>query len=479
MDRKLTANYFYNLIYQILLIISPVITVPFLSRSLGVSGVGEYSYCYTLAGYFIMVATLGCDIYGRREISYVKENKTERSERFWSIQVIKIISTIVVIVGYIIFSINNENKVMLLILSIHLINVPLNIGWFFQGIERFKMITTRGLFLKVIDLLFVLVFVKEPNDLMLYTFGSSFIAFITFFVLWVDLKNYINFVSLKQLRIFYDLKNCLVFFLPSVATSIYTMLDKTMLGAMTGNFLENGYYEQAIKINLIFLKVVLSLGTVLLPTIAFSYKKGDLKNVKKNINKSMKYVFLVSFPIAFGLCITSDLFVPWFFGNEFEKVSILLKVSGFVLIFQGMGDVLGVQYLVTTGKQNKYIISLFIGAFFNFVCNIYLIPKFQSAGAILASLISESIIVGIQLHFIKSDLGLRELLLPCKNYLLASLLMFIIVYPFKNAFSPTIIGTCLIGIIGVSVYVTTLFIIRDRFIVNVVQIVKEKMKLIR
>ena len=134
-----TANYFYNLIYQILLIISPVITVPFLARSLGVSGVGEYSYCYSLTGYFIMVATLGCDIYGRREISYVKDSKFDISKRFWSIQLIKTFSTLIVMIVYIVFSINNDNKIMLFILGIHLLNVPLNIGWFFQGIERFKM----------------------------------------------------------------------------------------------------------------------------------------------------------------------------------------------------------------------------------------------------------------------------------------------------------------------------------------------------
>ena len=476
MDKKITANYFYNLIYQILLIISPVITVPFLARSLGVSGVGEYSYCYSLTGYFIMVATLGCDIYGRREISYVKDSKFDISKRFWSIQLIKTFSTLIVMIVYIVFSINNDNKIMLFILGIHLLNVPLNIGWFFQGIERFKMITTRGLIMKIIDLLFVIIFIRKPSDLMLYTFGSSFIAFITFFVLWIDLKNYLGYVSLKQLSIIKDLKQCMVFFLPSVATSIYTMLDKTMLGSMTGNFLENGYYEQAIKINLIFSRVVLALGTVLLPTIAYSYKQGDFENVKNNIKKSMKYVYFISFPIALGLLVASDLFVPWFFGAGFEKVSILLKISGFILIFQGIGDVIGVQYLVTTGKQNKYIVSLFLGAFCNFLCNVYFIPKLQSIGAILASLISECIIVCVQLYLIRKDFSLTKLIRLCKKYILASIIMFIVIYPISKFMSPTIIDTTLVGIIGVCVYIVSLFFMRDEFVMNIVCAVKNRIK---
>ena len=222
MDRKITKNYIYNLVYQILLVVSPVITMPFLSRSLGVEAIGEYSYAYSLTSYFVLLATLGCDIYGRREISYVKDDMEKRSKKFWNIQIIKIVSTILVIFIYIIFSNFNSNRILLFILVFHLINVPLNIGWFYQGIEEFKKITIRGFFLKIIDLLFVIIFIHDPDDLVLYVFGSSFINFLAFFVLWIDIKKYVKFVPLKFLHPTKDLKDSIVFFLPAIATSIYT-----------------------------------------------------------------------------------------------------------------------------------------------------------------------------------------------------------------------------------------------------------------
>lgn len=419
MDKKIVKNYIYNMINQILLVISPVITMPILSRALGVSGIGEYSYAYAITSYFVLFATLGCDIYGRREIAYVKHSIEERSIKFWSIQLIKGISTFFVIILYIVFSITNVNRTLLIILSFHLINVPLNIGWFFQGIEEFKKMTIRGIFLKVFELLFVIIFIHKPEDLILYVFGSSFFNFLSFFTLWFDIKKYVKKVPLKNLKWKEVFKENVIFFFPAIATSIYTLIDKVMLGIITGNYVENGYYEQTLKINVVLLRVVLALGTVLLPRIAEAYKKSDEKEINENIEKSARYVFITSFAIAFGLLSISDLFVPWFFGSGFEKVALLLKASGFIIIFQGLNDVFGMQYLISINKENKYIISLIGGAIINFIFNLLLIWNFKAFGSIIASIIGELSIVIIQCNFIKEKINIKKILFSAKNYLYA------------------------------------------------------------
>lgn len=450
MDKKIVKNYIYNMINQILLVISPVITMPILSRALGVSGIGEYSYAYAITSYFVLFATLGCDIYGRREIAYVKHSIEERSIKFWSIQLIKGISTFFVIILYIVFSITNVNRTLLIILSFHLINVPLNIGWFFQGIEEFKKMTIRGIFLKVFELLFVIIFIHKPEDLILYVFGSSFFNFLSFFTLWFDIKKYVKKVPLKNLKWKEVFKENVIFFFPAIATSIYTLIDKVMLGIITGNYVENGYYEQTLKINVVLLRVVLALGTVLLPRIAEAYKKSDEKEINENIEKSARYVFITSFAIAFGLLSISDLFVPWFFGSGFEKVALLLKASGFIIIFQGLNDVFGMQYLISINKENKYIISLIGGAIINFIFNLLLIWNFKAFGSIIASIIGELSIVIIQCNFIKEKINIKKILFSAKNYLYAGILMSLVVYFITQSMSSTIINTMIaIGIGGI------------------------------
>ena len=475
MNKKTIKNYIYNLIQQVLLVVSPLITIPFLSRSLGAEGIGAYSYAFALTNYFTLVATLGCDVYGRREISYVKNSLIDRSKKFWSIQIIKTICTLLVSIFYIAFSLNNANKVLLLILMFHLINVPLNIGWFYQGTEKFKKITIRTIFLKLAELLFVVFCIHSKGDLIKYTFGSSFINFLTFFVLWLDIKNDIRFekVTLKEIK--FDLKNCLQFFLPAIATSVYTLLDKTMLGILTGSYTENGYYEQAQKINIVLLRIVLSLGLVLLPQIASAFKEGNKKQVNEFINKSGKYVFFISLPLALGLICISDNFVPWFFGNGYNKVSELLKLSGFILIMQGLDDVFGMQYLVNVGKQKQYIISLFSGAIMNFIFNLILIPKLASAGAIIASFLGELVIVLIQMYYVKDSINLKRFFKQSKNYVIASLAMLIII-PLNNYIKVPILNTVIIIGLSMVIYFITLFILKDDTMINVFKKIKDKIK---
>ena len=478
MNKKTIKNYIYNLIQQVLLVVSPLITIPFLSRSLGAEGIGTYSYAFALTNYFTLVATLGCDVYGRREISYVKNSLMDRGKKFWSIQIIKTICTLLVSVAYIIFSLNNSNKTLLLILTFHLINVPLNIGWFYQGTEKFKKITIRTIFLKLAELLFVVFCIHSKNDLIKYTFGSSFINFLTFFVLWLDIKNDIKFEKITLKDVKYDLKNCLQFFLPAIATSVYTLLDKTMLGILTRGYTENGYYEQAQKINIVLLRVVLSLGLVLLPQIAGAFKEGNKKQVKDLVNKSGKYVFFISLPIALGLICISDNFVPWFFGNGYNKVSELLKLSGFILIVQGLDDVFGMQYLVNVGKQKQYIISIFSGALTNFIFNLILIPKFASAGAIIASFIGELVIVLVQMYYVKDNINLKRFFQQSKNYVIASLSMLILI-PLNNFLKVSILNTVIMTGLGMIIYFITLFILKDDTLINVIKKIKDKIKLKR
>ena len=475
MHKKTIKNYIYNLIQQVLLVISPFITIPFLSRSLGAEGIGTYSYAFALTNYFTLIATLGCDVYGRREISYVKNSLENRSKKFWSIQIIKIVCTTLVSSIYIIFSFNNANKVLLLILMFHLINVPLNIGWFYQGIEKFKKITIRTIFLKIAELLFVVFCIHSKNDLIKYTFGSSFINFLAFFVLWLDIKNDVKFEKITFKDIKYDLKNCLQFFLPAIATSIYTLLDKTMLGNLTGSYIENGYYEQAQKINIVLLRVVLSLGLVLLPQIASAFKEGNKKQVNEFINKSGKYVFFISLPIAFGLICISDNFVKWFFGDGYDKVSELLKLSGFILIVQGLDDVFGMQYLVNVGRQKQYIISLFSGAAMNFIFNFILIPKFASVGAIIASFLGELVIVLIQMYYVRDNINLKEFFKQSKNYLIASLIMLTII-PLGRFLKVSILNTIIITGTSAIIYFITLFILKDDTLINIIKKFKDKIK---
>ena len=82
---SIKANFIYNSIYQILTILLPLVTTPYISRVLGADGIGTYSYGFSIAKYFVLFAMLGLNNYGNRSISAIRDNKEELSKTFWGI----------------------------------------------------------------------------------------------------------------------------------------------------------------------------------------------------------------------------------------------------------------------------------------------------------------------------------------------------------------------------------------------------------
>ena len=110
-------NLIYSILYQLIVIILPLITVPYVSRILGTDGVGIYSYTYSIVYYFMIVGLLGINNHGNRTIARVRENKKELSRNFISIYIIQLFMSCLVIVSYILylFFLNNKYKLIFFI----------------------------------------------------------------------------------------------------------------------------------------------------------------------------------------------------------------------------------------------------------------------------------------------------------------------------------------------------------------------------
>ena len=109
MKKSIAKNYVYNLIYQMLTILLPLVTTPYLSRVLGAESIGIYGYTISIVTYFILFGTLGVSMYGQREIAYKGENKKERSKTFWEIISIRTITlSVSILLFYLIYGRSGE-----------------------------------------------------------------------------------------------------------------------------------------------------------------------------------------------------------------------------------------------------------------------------------------------------------------------------------------------------------------------------------
>ena len=381
MDKKIKKNYLLNSINQVLVLIIPLITTPYLSRVLEPDGIGIYSYKSSITAYFVLFATFGISCYGQRAISYCQDDVYRRSVTFWETTIIKALSSSISLLFFLIMASQSASSTLYYIMSLNIISCLFDISWFYQGIEDFKSITIRNLFFKTLNVICILIFVRKKSDIYIYsliTLGGMALNSIS---LWMGIRRHIRFITLNQLHPLRRLPVVLSLFAPSIAIEIYTVLDKTMIGWITKDSFQSGYYEQALKITKTALAVVTSMGAVMMSRIGHYHAIKEKEKLNSTLYDSFRFVWFISIPICFGLIAISNNFVPCFFGKGYDDVSLLIRILSPLVVFIGISNVTGIQYLVPVGRQKDYTTSVVAGAITNLILNMILIPKFQSIGA--------------------------------------------------------------------------------------------------
>ena len=296
---KVAKNYIYNLIYQILILIVPLITTPYVSRVLGAKGVGIFSYTNSIVQYFILFGCIGLNLYGQREIAYVQHDKEKRNKTFWELLILRIITvSISLILFFCTLATHGQYSYVFIIMSLDILASMVDISWFFQGIEDFEKIVLRNFVIKITGVILIFLFVKSSDDLRLYVLCHSGTLILGNLSMWFYLPKLVGKVALKKLEIKKHVKPTIILFLPQIATSVYTVLDKTMIGYLTGIEEEVAYYEQGQKMVKIVLAFITSLGTVMLPRVANLFKLKEMKKIKQYLSKSFRFIFFISFPIS-------------------------------------------------------------------------------------------------------------------------------------------------------------------------------------
>ncbi len=433
-DKKISikTNYIYNIAYQILILIIPLITIPYLSRIFLASGIGIYSYTYSIVYYFMIFTLLGVNNYGNRSIAKVAKDKEKLSKTFWQIYIFQLIMGIIMLITYLLYVIflAKEYKTIAIIQSIYIISAMLDISWFYFGLEEFKTTITRNVIVKVINLVLIFVCIKSFNDLNKYTLIMSSMALLSQLVLWIPLFRKVNFVKLKKVDVIKHIKPNLTLFIPVIAISLYKIMDKIMLGLMC-DVSEVGYYENAEKIINVPLVIITSLGTVMLPHISNMLSNGNMKVVKEYIAKSIKFIMCITAPMCLGLVAIAKKFSMLYFGTDFQKTGILIMILSISLLFIAFANVIRTQYLIPNEKDKIYIISTFLGAVVNLLTNLILINKLGSIGACIATVLAEFIVMFYQIISIKKELEIKKYILDTVPFIIKAIIMYVTIYAFS------------------------------------------------
>ena len=423
---SIQKNYIYNLLYDILVLIVPFVTTPYISRVLNVDSIGLYSYTYSIIVYFTAFVALGTKSYAIKKIAQAKD-LCQISYVFWNTVLLRFISGSLALATYYFYVFYiADNTIIALIQSIYIIAVIFDISWFFQGIENFKYIVLKNAIFKVLSVFLIFLLIKTDNDFFKYLFILSGTILIGNISLWTYLPKILTRINIRHIKPFTDISEIIVLFIPTLALQIYSATGNTMLGTICNDMSQNGYYEQANKIINILLTVITSLSIVSLPRISGLFANKEYKEIKDHMHQSYRFVMFLSFPMILGICSVSRVFIPWFLGDAYFPVISLVNVLSLQFLVSGINNITGLQYLVATNRQEVYAISIVFGVIANSIFNVALIPIYASMGVVISIVLSELMICIIQLTYIvkiKKEFSFRLIFSGIWRYLVGSILM--------------------------------------------------------
>ncbi|WP_314159933.1 oligosaccharide flippase family protein [uncultured Gemella sp.] len=441
---KVIKNYLYNLSYQILTIILPIITVPYVTRIFTSEDLGNYVFYSSIVNYFSLFAMLGVAVYGTKQIAAA----SDVSSTFWNIYAIQFIASLLALIAYVIavISIPNMGGIIPIILGVVLFSKMIDISWLFAGKEDFKKITLRNTVVKLSGVISIFTLVKSSEDLYLYAFLIIVFDFLGQFVMWVPAKKFIKYPSFNIKLIKKNFHPIVLLFLPQVAISLYVVLDKTLLGIL-GSYSDVGIYEQGQKLTSILITVVSSLGAVMLPRVANLLSEKKEKEAQNMVRFSFILYNLIIFPMIFGLIAVNEVFVKLFLGENFQDVKYVLYIIVFNIMFIGWTNILGYQVLVARNKNKEFMLSTTIPAFVSVVVNIVVIPFFGYIGASITSVVVEILVFTIQWYYSRNIISKNLLFnIDLVKIISASLLMFIAIMLCKYMLG-------LEGVVGLLIYI--------------------------
>lgn len=462
---KVIKNYLYNASYQILNMLIPLITVPYISRVLGAHDVGINEYTNSWVTFFYLMGQMGVTLYGNREVAYHREDIYERSRTFWGVEALQVFTVSASLIAYLfaVFAFSTTFKYYFLMQGLWIIATGLDISWYFMGLENFRVTVIRNSVVRLVSVFLIFTFVKNVNDLGKYIIilgGTQLVGNLT---LWPYLRGNVIWVSIRKWHPFKHFYPALLLFIPTITTQVYLVLNRLMLGRMSTQT-ALGNFGQSDKIVKFVLAVVTATGTVMLPHVANKFAKGDIKGVRASLYSSFNFVSAISIPMMFGLMAISQVFAPWFLGQQFLPSGKIMFIEAPIIVLIAWSNVTGTQYLMPVNRVKEFTTSVTIGAVSNVIFNLFLIEAWGANGAALATVGSELLVTASQLVMIRKTISRRRLFHEQWKYICSGLVMFIVVNRISITINMTIANLALEVLVGALIYTLGLVLTRASII---------------
>lgn len=476
METSMRKNTVYNTVKTISSVLYPLIAFVYVSRVLMPENLGKVNFGNSIISYFSLIATLGISTYAIRECSKVRNNKEKLGElasQLFSINLLSTVFSYMVLAVVLLFSSKLGNyRELICIQSTVILFATLGADWLNTAMEDFRFITLRTIFMQVVSLVLIFLFVRKPEDYLVY-------ALIT--VLANSGANVVN--------IFYRRKFCSVrftfrldikkhvvpiaFMLSTViAQTIYVNSDMTILGLIKGDY-EVGLYSTSVKIYNIINMVVASIGVVVMPQISESFKKSNFEKTNSLTNYALNFIVALGIPALICMNLFAEPILEIVGGKEYLGAAASLHILSLSLLFSFIGGWIGNTMMFPFGKEKICFVQSAFSALVNIVLNLILIPKFGLNAAAFTTFISELVGVLILVWFIDKRVKIYGSVKMMRAPLIGSLVGTLAVVCFKRFLGTSFVVSLAAMLLFAVLYVLTLVLFKDEFFFSFVHFKKQ------
>jgi len=404
-------NAAYNVAYRMFSVFLPLVTAPYLSRTVGRDGVGLYSLAWSVSYVFCLIGMLGLNDYGVRTVAQVRDDREKLDRTFSAIlQMQWLVAGVTLLAwfGYV-FLVAGEERIIALHLTMMSVSCLCSLDWCLMGLDIFKPIALRNTFVKLAAAACVFLFVKQKADLWIYGFVWSLATLLGNLMSAASLRGKVKYRPVPMRESLKHLAPCAVLFISVLAVNVYRTMDKVMVSTIAGVD-ENGLYENAEKIIYCLSGFISAIGTVMMPKVAHMWQQGETDRITRHIDRSMELIVCMVSAMAFGVAAVADRFAPLFYGEDFRYSGVLMAPLAFTLIMIGFANVIRTQVVLPQKRDHIFVKSVCCGAVVNLAANACLIPSLKSMGAVIGTLLAEMTVPTVQYWILRKELPYRQYL---------------------------------------------------------------------
>lgn len=470
--KKTFLNILYNAVYQIFLVLVPLITVPYLSRILGPKTYGIYSNVNNIVQFLMIFCTLSVSYIGMRTISQTRAfgSQADLTEAFWGLWYFQALAGFVTIVIVVcltsFFHIKYWNYLLLMVP--YLISAQVDISWFFQGLADFGRVVLKNTAVKLVSVVLILLWVKQPSDLWKYMLIMSVSTMLGSFVFWLDIRRYVG----RPVRHFYQYKTTvnaiITLLIPQIATQIYTSLDKPILGLFQ-NSTQVAYYDNSQRISNMVLGIVTSISLVIMPKMAGEGKKEQRVILKKSLEATV----MLGTMFAVIIMANTKEFVPFFFGSKFIPMTPLMFFFALTIVMIPTGGVFANQFALANHRDRDYAIPVIIGAFLEVILSYFLDRWYGATGAMIAILVTEFIVLLLRLWIVRDGYDFKYSFKEIPKYLVISAIVLAVGLFIPQVVSSAFFNMVLKSVIMFVLYVALMFLMKLDFNQDIIMLLKK------